>query len=353
MKTSTPFATIPEIGAGLRDGTWTSVVVTERMLERIESLGGKVNAYITVTGERALEDARLADRELADGHDRGPLHGIPVALKDLIDTKGIRTTAGTKHFEQRVPDEDAAVMERLREAGAVLLGKTGLDELAWGSTGGNRHFGAIANPWDLERHPGGSSGGSAAAVAAGLAYAALGTDTGCSIRQPAHCCGVVGLKPSFGRVSKHGVVPLVWSMDHIGPLTRGVRDAVLVLQAIVGHDPRDLYSVDRPAEDLVAGLEQPIEGATIAVPRRFFFDGGDDEVKGLVEKALDVLRDLGARVVDADVPEVEEAFEAARLMFVEVLAAHGKTIEENPDGFSETVRQAREYNTPTGTSHAG
>ena len=217
MTDDTHFQTIGEVAAKLRSGAVTSISLTELMLTRIEQHNPALNAFITVTAEQARDAARQADAELAAGRYRGPLHGIPIAFKDLIDTAGIRTTYGSKLFEDHVPAKDATVVRLLRKAGAVSLGKTGLHELAYGTTSINPFYGAIGNPWAPDHDPGGSSGGSASAVAAGLAFAALGTDTGCSIRQPAHCCGIVGFKPSFGAVSKAGVYPLAWTMDHIGP----------------------------------------------------------------------------------------------------------------------------------------
>ena len=226
------YATLSQAAAAIRAGDTSAVELTRLSLERIERLDGTLNAYVTVTADEAMRQAERADRELAAGADRGPLHGIPVAIKDLIDTRGVRTTYGSRYYADHVPDRDAPVIERLRAAGAVSLGKTGLHELAFGTTSVNPFFGAIANPWRVDYHPGGSSGGSGAAVAAGMAFAALGTDTGCSIRLPAQCCGIVGHKPTYGLVSKDGVLPLVPSMDHVGPMARTVRDAALMLDAI-------------------------------------------------------------------------------------------------------------------------
>lgn len=336
------FATVPEVAGHLRAGAVTALALTQRMLERIEKLQGVLKAFVTVTPEAALEQAHTADAELQAGRDRGPLHGVPVAVKDLFDTRGIRTTAGSKHFENRVPERDARAVMLLREAGAVILGKTGLHELAWGTTSINPHFGAVANPWNPAHHPGGSSGGSAAAVAAGLAYVALGTDTGASVRQPAHCCGIVGHKPTFGLVSKAGVVPLAWSLDHVGPLTRAVRDAALALNALAGPDADDPYAVDRPSEDFTRLLGAAVRGSVIGVPRPYFFEGGDSEVVAIVETALETFDGLGARRADLAVPEVEEALVAARTVFVEAFAAHGEIVRAHPADFSEHIRSNME-----------
>jgi aspartyl-tRNA(Asn)/glutamyl-tRNA(Gln) amidotransferase subunit A len=332
------YMTIAETAAALRAGGTSSRELTEAMLDRIAALDGALNAYITVTAELAREQARQADAELGSGRDRGPLHGIPVAVKDLIATRNIRTTGGSRVYEHWIPDVDAAVIRRLREAGAVLLGKNGLHELAFGSTSINPFFGAIANPWKLDHHPGGSSGGSAVAVAAGLAYAAIGTDTGCSVRQPAQCCGIVGFKPSFGLVSKAGVLPLVSSMDHVGPLTRSVRDAAIVLQAVAGPDHADPYCVDRPPPDFSARLDRPIAGSVIGVPRRFFYEGGDPEVVGLVSASLEVFEYLGARLLDVDIPDIDEAYRAGDATFVEIVEANGAEMRRDPTRFSDAFR---------------
>ena len=333
-----PFATLESLAQALRGGATTSVELTRAQLERIASLDGVLNAYITVTAELALAQAQRADEERSSGQDRGLLHGIPIAIKDLIATAGVLTTGGSRVYEDWVPDEDATVVRRLYDAGAVLLGKTGLHELAFGSTSVNPFFGAIANPWKLDHHPGGSSGGSAAAVAAGLAPAAIGTDTGCSVRQPAQCCGIVGHKPTFGLVSKRGVLPLVASMDHVGPLTRSVRDAAIVLQAIAGPDAGDPYCLDRAVPDFSAKLGEPIEGLTVGVPTRFFYEDGDSEVCGIVRASLDVFEYLGANVQEIDVPEVERAYRAGDVTFVEIVEANGAAMRNDPEQFSEEFR---------------
>jgi aspartyl-tRNA(Asn)/glutamyl-tRNA(Gln) amidotransferase subunit A len=336
------FMTVAESAAALRSGATSSSALTEAMLARIASLDGALNAYITVTADLARAQARQADTELRAGRDRGPLHGIPVAIKDLIATKGIRTTAGSRVYADWVPDTDATVIRRLTDAGAVMLGKTGLHELAFGSTSVNPFFGAIANPWKLDHHPGGSSGGSAVAVATGMAFAAIGTDTGCSIRQPAQCCGIVGHKPTFGLVSKAGVLPLVSSMDHVGPLTRSVGDAAIVLQAIAGPDVDDPYCVDRPVPDFSAQLGKSIDGAVIGVPRSFFFEGGDAEVAEIVRSSLEVFEYLGAQLLDVEVPEIERAYHAAEVTFVEIVESNGAAMRRDPTKFSDSFRQRYE-----------
>ena len=333
------YATLTVAGAALRAGDITSVALTGQLLRRIESLDGALNSYITVTADHALAQAHRADAELREGRDRGPLHVIPMAIKDLIATNGIRTTGGSLVFENWIPDYDATVVRKLDAAGAIMLGKTGLHELAFGSTSINPYFGAIANPWKLDHHSGGSSGGSAVAVAAGMALAGIGTDTGCSVRQPAQCCGIVGHKPTFGLVSKAGVIPLVDSMDHVGPLTRTVRDAALVLQAIAGHDPDDPHCVDRPVPDFTEKLERPIDGAVIGVPRGFFFENGDDEVCEIVSASLEVFELLGARAQDIEIADIEEAYRAGDVTFVEIVESNGEAMRRDPSQFSEEFTQ--------------
>ncbi|GBF27455.1 glutamyl-tRNA(Gln) amidotransferase subunit A [bacterium MnTg02] len=332
------YMTIAEIGPKLRDKQITSVSLTGMLLERIASHNDKLNAFITVTDDLALRQAKEADDEIEEGAYRGPLHGVPIAFKDLLATKGIRTTAGSKYYADWIPDEDATVVTLLREAGAVCLGKTGLDELAYGATSNNPYYGSVANPWKLDHHPGGSSGGSAAAVAAGLAFAAIGTDTGCSVRQPAQCCGIVGHKPTFGLVSKAGVVPLVWTMDHVGPLTRSVRDAAIVLQAMAGPDKADPYSARRDVEDYLAAIGASVTGLKLGVPRKYFFEGGDAEISQLVDSAVQIFRDLGAEIIETEVPDTEAAYGAIKATFAETAAAHGQAVSDRPERFSESLR---------------
>jgi len=336
------YMTLGDAARALRAGDVSSVALTDAALARIDALDGALNAFITVTADLARAQAIAADAELRKGHDRGPLHGIPLAVKDLIATKGIRTTGGSRVYEDWVPDHDATVIRKLTEAGAVMLGKTGLHELAFGSTSINPFFGAIANPWKLDHHPGGSSGGSAVAVAAGMAYAAIGTDTGCSIRQPAQCCGIVGHKPTFGLVSKAGVLPLVSSMDHVGPLTRTVGDAAAVLQAIAGPDPADPYCVVRPVPDFAAMLDKRIDGAVIGVPRRFFYEGGDPEVVDIVSGSLEVFEYLGARLLEIDIPDIDRAYREGEVTFVEIVEANGAAMRRDPSKFSEAFRERYE-----------
>jgi aspartyl-tRNA(Asn)/glutamyl-tRNA(Gln) amidotransferase subunit A len=276
-------------------------------LERIAAYNPKLNAYITVTRDLALEQARQLDAEQKTGRLRGPLHGIPIALKDNIDTAGIRTTAASAVFDDRVPREDAEVARRLKAAGAILTGKVNLHEFAMGGTNATSYFGPVRNPWALDRNPGGSSGGSAAAVSAGMCFSALGTDTGGSIRTPASFCSVVGLKPTYGLVSIRGIVPLTYSLDHCGPLSRTVEDAAIMLNVLAGYDRLDIASVEHPKEDYVAGMKQvQVAKLRIGVPRVPYFDLLDEDVAKSVEEALKVIRQITATVTEVSLPTVRD-----------------------------------------------
>ena len=332
------YATLSQAAAAIRTGETSAVELTRLSLARIELVDGLLNAYITVTADAALEQAEQADRELAAGMDRGPLHGIPMAIKDLIDTCGVLTTCGSRYYADRVPDEDAAAVKRLRAAGAVSVGKTGLHEMAFGTTSVNPFFGAIANPWRPDYHPGGSSGGSAVAVAAGMGFAALGTDTGCSIRLPAQCCGIVGHKPTYGLVSTAGVTPLVPSMDHVGPMARCVRDAALVLEAIAARDENDPQDVSQALDDLVERMEVPITGGVVGVATDFFFEGGDEDVKAIVKRAIGVFEELGATVESVTLPDCHKAYAEANATFAEIVDVHRQALADDPEAFSEPFR---------------
>ena len=288
--------TIRNLSQRIRAREISPVELTRDCLARIEKLNPRLNAFITVLAESALVDARRSEEEIQRGNYRGPLHGIPIGLKDILDTAGILTTAASAQFKNRIPTEDAEVVRRLRAAGAVILGKQNLHEFAYGGSSMISFFGEIHNPWDAECLAGGSSGGSAASVAAGLGCAAVGTDTAGSIRLPAAYCGVVGLKPTYGRVSARGVVPLSWSYDHVGPLTNSVHDAAAMLQALAGYDAADPGSIDVPVPDFAAAIDRPLTKLRIGVPRTMFFDDLDPEVAAAIENAIQVFRDLDAEV---------------------------------------------------------
>lgn len=333
-----------DAGALLRARTASSVEITRACIARIERLDASLVAFISKTLDHALRDAERADAELARGVDHGPLHGLPVALKDLYEVAGEVTTAGSKIFARNIAKQDSAVTARLRAAGAVLLGKTNLHEWAFGVTNQNPHFGNAKNPWDAERIPGGSSGGSAIAVATGMCFLSPGTDTGGSIRIPAALCGIAGLKPTYGRVSLRGVVPLAWSLDHAGPLARSVSDLAPSLQALAGHDPADPGSADVPAEDYAADLEKGAKGLRILVPAAHFFDDADPEVEAAVRDAAKLFSSLGARVAEAPLPDTGLLREAQRaIISSEAVAYHQDHIRDHPDDFGPYVLERMKY----------
>ena len=280
----------------------SALELTEACLRRIDAYNPSLNAFVTVPREQAIETARQLDAERRRGGWRGPLHGIPVALKDNIDTAGIRTTGASTLFKDRVPEEDAHVVARLKQAGAIILGKLNLHEFALGGTNAVSHFGPVRNPWAMDHHPGGSSGGNAAAMAADLCFASLATDTGGSIRIPSSYCSVVGLKPTAGRVSNHGVIPNSWTFDTVGPMCKTVQDAALVLAAIAGYDERDPTSINVPSTDYAAALRMRPSKMRVGVPRAPFYENLDPEILQAVEAALAVLRDIAGEMKDVQLP---------------------------------------------------
>jgi aspartyl-tRNA(Asn)/glutamyl-tRNA(Gln) amidotransferase subunit A len=297
--------TMHELAAAYRRGDTTPTEATETYFARIAKLDPQVAAYLTVTRDRALETARAADARHRVGAPLGPLDGVPIAYKDVLCTEGVVTTCGSKILEGFVPPYDATAVARLGAAGAVMLGKTNMDEFAMGSSTEHSAFKPTRNPWDLERVPGGSSGGSAAAVAGELAAGALGTDTGGSVRQPAAFCGVVGLKPTYGRISRYGLIAFASSLDHVGPLTRDVLDAALLLHAVAGVDPHDSTSVDEPVPDYPALLDGGVRGLKLGVPREYFGSGLDAEVEAAVRAAIARLADLGATIEEVSLPNTD------------------------------------------------
>ena len=318
----------------LNERRLSPVEVVRTLLERIEN--DETNAFITVTAESALQEASLAEREIMAGRRKGSLHGVPVAIKDLVYTRNIRTTMASEFFAEHVPDRSATVVGRLEEAGSVLIGKTNTHEFAYGPTGDRSFFGPTRNPYDLRKITGGSSGGSGAAVATGLCYGALGSDTGGSIRIPAALCGVVGMKPTFGRVSKTGVFPLAWSLDHVGPITRTVEDNALMLNALAGHDSEDPYSVDLAAEDFTRDFERGVRGAAIGLPSSFYFEHVDEGVEARVREAAEALASLGAEVREVEVPSLWDTLHAQRLILAaEAYAVHEERLETEPDRFDD------------------
>jgi aspartyl-tRNA(Asn)/glutamyl-tRNA(Gln) amidotransferase subunit A len=298
--------TIHEAHDRLAAGEVSAVELTEAVLERITTADNAVKAYLTLTPEEALAQARAADERRAAGEDT-PLLGIPLAIKDILCTEGVHTTCGSRILESFTPPYDATAVARLKAAGAVLLGKTNTDEFAMGSSTENSAFFTTHNPWDLDRVPGGSSGGSAAAVAADECLGALGTDTGGSVRQPAGLCGVVGLKPTYGRVSRYGLVAFASSLDQVGVLAKDVRDAAILLQAIAGHDPQDSTSLDVPVPSYSAALTSDMQGVQVGVPKEYFTEGMQPEVETAVRAAVDCLDGRGAKVVEVSLPHTEYA----------------------------------------------
>lgn len=332
--------TLTEAADLIARGQISPVELTEAHLQRIAWLDQRLVSFITVTAELAMEQARAAEAEIRRGVERGPLHGIPLGIKDLFDTAGVRTTAGSKQLTQNIPAEDSAVVARLKDAGAITLGKLNMHEWAMSVTTINPHWGTCRNPWDLERIAGGSSGGSGAALAAELCPGALGSDTGGSIRVPASFCGVVGLKPTFGRVSTRGVLPLSWNLDHAGPMARRVQDVALLLQLIAGYDPADPYSIDVPAGDYT-NLRSGVRGWRVALALDGFFSPSkqpDPEVIAAVRAAAQVFEQLGAQVTEITLDGAQAATRAAlNLIVTDAAAYHAERLAQQPDDFGADV----------------
>jgi aspartyl-tRNA(Asn)/glutamyl-tRNA(Gln) amidotransferase subunit A len=330
--------TILQTSQLLREGSLSPVELTEDCLARIEKLNPRLNAFITVTAESARSEARTAEVEIRSGKWRGPLHGVPIALKDLIDTAGVRTTAASAMFKDRIPPEDAEVFRRLKDAGAVLLGKQNLHEFAYGGSSMVSYFGEVRNAWNSAHIAGGSSGGSATAVAARLGFGAIGTDTAGSVREPAALCGVVGLKPTYGRVSARGVIPLSASLDHVGPIARTVADVAVIFQAIAGFDAKDKAGVDVPVEDYIARLEQGLKPLRVGVPRKLFFEDLDADVASAMKHALSGLTMMGADLRDLDLPVPTDR----TLQSAESYAFHAEFVARSPELYQpETLRRIR------------
>ena len=311
---------INDLSERIRKKEMSPVEVINFFLERIERAQAKFNPFITILDHEARKAARQAEDEIVKGRYLGPLHGIPFAAKDLFFTAGIKTTCGSRILADFVPEENGTVISRLMEAGAILIGKTNMHEFAFGATNLNPHYGNVRNPWNPECMTGGSSGGSAAAIATGCALLALGTDTGGSIRIPAALCGIAGIKPTFGRVSKYGVYPLCWSLDHPGPMTRTVADTAIALGCMAGYDPKDPYTRQVPVDNYLSCLTGDIRGVRVGVPDTFYFEAIDPEVKAGVEAAINALEELGAAVMPIHIPDLERAA-TATLMILSAEAA--------------------------------
>jgi aspartyl-tRNA(Asn)/glutamyl-tRNA(Gln) amidotransferase subunit A len=332
------YLTVREVGVRIARREVSPVEVVRSALERIEALDGAINAFITVLADEALAAARQAEQAIGGGGYLGPLHGVPIGLKDLYQTRGVRTTGGSRVLADWVPEEDAAVTERLRRAGAIVIGKTNLHEFAFGPTNENPHYGNTNNPWDRSRIPGGSSGGSAAAVATGMCTAAMGSDTGGSIRLPAALCNLVGHKPTYGLVSRYGALALAWSLDHCGPMARTVGDVAIVMNAIAGHDPRDPASAARVSPDFGALLDGRVGGIRIGVLREYLEEGVDGEVAAAVRAALETLRGLGAQVEEISVPETRYALAASTpILLAEAAAVHERWLADRREQYGKTI----------------
>lgn len=347
---------IREAAILLQSRRLSPVDLTRAVLERIDRLNSALNAYITVTADWAMDLARQAEQEIGNGHYRGPLHGIPIGLKDLIETAGVRTTAGSKVLANHVPTAHAPVAAKLLEAGAVIVGKQNMHEFAWGFSSINAFSGTSHNPWNVEHLTGGSSGGTAAAIAAGLCLGGLGSDTGGSIRVPSSYCGISGLKQTYGRVSKRGVIALSWSLDHVGPMARTAEDCAILLQAIAGYDPDDVDSVDIPTDDYLADLGRDVAGLRIGVLANFVGDPRvDPEVRAGVERAIEVLAAGGARIDEVALPDPDELSPVVGIIVdAEGAAYHADWIQSRTSDYSaELLESIRDGEKQSGTELAG
>src|SRR5881396_3990783 len=334
------FLSLTELSELIRSRKVSPVEVTRSILDRIEKLNPAYNAYITVTRDVAMKSAQEAESEIQQKKWRGPLHGVPVAVKDLFDTIGIKTTAGSAVFKDRVPDKDAEVIRKLKAAGAVLVGKTNMHEFAFGGSSLVTYFGGVHNPWDLGRIAGGSSGGSAAAVAAGLCYGALGSDTAGSIRNPAAYCGIVGHKPTYGLVSTRGVIPLSWSLDHAGPMTRTVTDAAIMLQALAGYDQEEITSRQFVVPNYTTALRGKTPQVRLGISREFFFESLDSEIETAVNEAIGVLRKLAASTKEIALPV--NSITDRTVIAAEAYAYHADFVAKKPEQYQlPTLAQIR------------
>ncbi len=329
---------IKELSTHIRSREVSSLEVVKAVLERIEAVNPKINAYIIVLGEKSVAAAEKADQEIATGKYRGPLHGVPIAVKDIMAAQGEVTSAGSKILAGNVTEYDATAVQRLRQAGAILIGKNNLHEFAYGPTSEESHFGPCRNPWNTEMVTGGSSGGSAAAVAASTCYASLGTDTGGSGRIPSGFCGTVGLKPTYGRVSRYGVIPVSWSLDHVSPIARTVEDAAIILEAIAGEDPKDPTSAKHPVPHYQGELSSSVEQVKAGLLTKYFEECVDREVRRIVEAAVDVLRGLGVKVEELSIPNIENSAAVTNMMLAcEATSYHEKWLNSRREDYQPSV----------------
>lgn len=334
------FMPISEVASNIVSRVLSPVEVTAELLKQIERKNPTLNAFVTLTAERAMAEARNAEAEIMRGDYKGPLHGIPIVHKDLYHTQGIRTTASSKVLEHFIPAEDATIVRKLKDAGSILLGKVQTHEFAAGGFTDSKHFGPCLNPWDRNRIPGGSSGGSAVSVAAGLAYMATGTDTAGSIRNPAACCGIVGLKPTYGRVSRKGIIPLSWSLDHSGPMTRSVKDAALTLQVMAGFDPEDATSAAVQVPIYTDSLRTDLKDVKIGIPTNYFSEGLHPEVESAVSEAINTLCQLGAEIVEVSLPSISYAMDTIlTIALSEMASIHAERYTNQRNDFGEDVQK--------------
>ena len=331
-----------EAGRKIAAKELSSAELTDALLARTDAIDGKLNAYIRVLGDQARASAKVADAEIASDGSKGPLHGVPVGLKDIIDLEGVHTTAHSKLLLDNVATSDAFVTAKLKAAGAVITGKLSTHEFAIGGPAFDLPFPPARNPWNPEHHPGGSSSGAGTSVAAGMVPAALGSDTGGSVRNPASCCGIVGIKPTYGRVSRIGVVPLSFSLDNVGPLTRTVEDNALMLQAIAGHDPKDPASAPRPVDDYMDRLKSGVKGLKIGLIRHFYNEDmiADEEMTAGIENAAKLLESMGAEVREIRLPPLSQYAACNRVILLsEAYAIHQKDLQTRPGDYSATTRR--------------
>ena len=337
------FRSLSEITGLIRRKEVSVQELVDDQLTRLKSLEPRLNAFITVTEEEARAAAENADRKLARGESPGPLYGVPMTLKDLFWTRGVLTTSGSKVSAAFVPQEDATTVARLREAGAVFLGKTNLHEFAYGISNVNPHYGPVRNPWNEERISGGSSGGSAASLAAGIGYGSVGTDTGGSIRIPSSLCGIVGLKPTYGLVSRYGVTPLAWSLDHVGPMARNVKDVAILFDVLAGYDPKDPTSRKRKLVSVSSEIEEIPSGLLMAVHPGYFFEDLEPQVRKLVEAAVEDLEELGLERIEVSIPEIEHQGTCRNVItFAEAASYHEPSLRERPEDYGPATRELLE-----------
>jgi aspartyl-tRNA(Asn)/glutamyl-tRNA(Gln) amidotransferase subunit A len=330
---------IKDLATHLQSGNISPVDLVRTFMNQIEKENDNLNVYITVLRDRALTKAKEEENNIRKGNYRGPLHGIPYACKDLFLTRNVRTTGGSQVLEDWVPQISAAVIERIEAAGGILLGKLNQHEFAYGATGENEHYGTVSNPWDTNRLAGGSSSGSAAAVAAGLAAYTLGTDTGGSVRAPAALCGVIGLKPTYGRISTYGVIPYCWSLDHVGIFSQTVEDAAVVLQALAGHDPRDPYSANVPVPIYSEGFHSSFKGLRIGIPRNFFFDKMDTEITAAIHETIQICELHDAELIEVDMPSMDKTRTVSLIIQLpEMLSYHSRYLSEKKHLYGADIR---------------